>query len=161
MGYRSARMIHTNASRHDLRTVLIHEYGHLKVAEALGGTGWIDVEPNPRRGEDGERFWCGAARTSMGMMSDDARRKIALAGQIAEWIEVGMCDGDILDEFHFGVATDFMSATDAEHAGDYSDEDVESALELVQKLWPAISESADFRLNTLSLELEAGYPARM
>lgn len=131
-----------NAHMRDLRRACLHEFAHREVARLLGVNGHVRIDRNPHGGIE-EFHFSGCFHLSHGA---DARslRLIALAGCVAEHLD---------DDHHFEgwqliEALDAgevgLSATDANLAGDFDEQDVDESAGLVLQAWESIERAAEF-----------------
>jgi len=124
-----------------LRTTCVHEYAHLVVARGFGACGFVTIARIAWH--DGAEGWCGCFQL-FGELTDEEWRIVALAGTIAEWIDMRVeCDaGSLFESLQRPRA---LSDSDARLARGYDAGDVERCLRLVTMSWREIETQATER----------------
>ena len=133
--------------RHDCRQVCIHEGGHTFVARALGYHAHYRIEPT----EMGDQYTCayvGKTHFHSANIEDAHYRWICLAGAIAVAFDR---DRDIDTMDLADALPEELSETDAQGAGEYTDDDVAVTLELVRQSWSEIEHETRLRVSAEDL----------
>ena len=132
--------------RHDLRRACLHEGAHCIVARYFGIQAHAHVEPTGTDDPMNYKAWVG--RTSLFMIADACQRRlIGLAGTVAEELDCNP-NADAIDLFDsLESGTIFLSDTDSNLVGPYTDDDVAQCMALVRELWHLILNECELMMN--------------
>lgn len=124
--------------RRDLMNACHHEAGHLVALTLLGGDGFMEVYPTHTRNLKKEAAFTGKTRLVKSTTHPADMKIVALAGVVAETVlhEPEVQGFEILESLMYESL--LLSPSDADIAGEYTEEDVEAALCLVRENWQRV-----------------------